>query len=79
MFEPRLSEDAQCTGYITLKKMVVENITPFSLTEINRWENNPTVEELWSPPDIRYLRFLHPILRPYIIKNWKIIKTLKII
>lgn len=66
------------TGYILLKKMVVENITPASLDEIKTWENSPTKEQLFSTPDIKYLRFLHPILRPYIIENWNIIKSMKI-
>jgi hypothetical protein len=78
MYEPRLSQDAQCTGYIQLKKMIIENITPASFEEISRWENNPTTEELFSEPNIKYLRFLHPLLRPFIIENWKIIKTLDV-
>jgi hypothetical protein len=77
LYEPRLSDDVQSTGYKQLKKMVVENITPASLEEIERWEKNPTNDELISPPDIKYLRFLHVLLRPYIIENWEIIKTLK--
>jgi len=78
LYEPRLSEDKQCTGYTQLKKMVIENIEPASLQEINRWENTPTTEELFSEPDIKYLRFLHPLLRPYVIENWQTIKTLDI-
>lgn len=78
LYEPRLGEESQSTGYTLLKKMVVENITPASLDEIKTWENNPTKEQLFSTPDIKYLRFLHPILRPYIIENWNIIKSMKI-
>ncbi len=78
MFEPRLPQDAQCTGYIELKRMVVEDIKPASLDEIERWETNPTSEELFTIPDIKYLRFLHPLLRPYIIENWEVIKTLDV-
>lgn len=78
MYEPRLSEDKQCTGYIQLKKMVVENITPASLKEIEQWENKTNIAELLSTPDIKYLRFLHPLLRTYIIKNWNVIKKLKV-
>ena len=58
--------------------MVVEQIKPASLAEINRWENNPTIKELFSVPNIKYLRFLHPLLRPYVIKNWEIIKNLDV-
>lgn len=78
LYEPRLSEDKQCTGYSQLKKMVVGEIIPASLKEIERWENNPTMSELLSPPDIKYLRFLHPLLRNFIIENWKNIRKLKI-
>jgi hypothetical protein len=78
LYEPRLSEDKQCTGYTQLKKMVIENIEPASLEEIDRWGNTPTTEELFSEPDIKYLRFLHPLLRPYVIENWQTIKTLDI-
>lgn len=78
LYNPNLPDDAQCTGYYQLKKMVVENITPASLDEIKRWEEHPTFEELCSVPDIKYLRFLHTLLRPFIVNNWNIIKTLKI-
>lgn len=78
LYEPRLSEDEQSTGYIQLKKMVVENITPASLIEIKEWETNPTLIEVLSIPNIKYLRFLHPVLRPFIINNWKVIRKLKI-
>ena len=78
MYDPRLPQESQGTGYIQLRKMVIEQIEPASLEEIHRWENNPTTEELFAKSDIKYLRFLHPLLRPYIIKNWDIIKTLEV-
>lgn len=78
LFNPYFSEEEQCSGYIMLKKMVIENITPASLTEIKRWEIAPSLEELKSIPDIKYLRFLHPLLRTHVMKNWKTIKSLKI-
>lgn len=78
LYEPRLSEDKQCTGYIQLKKMVVNKIKPASLKEIERWEQNHTMEELLSEPNIKYLRFLHKLLRPYIVNNWNVIKKLKV-
>ena len=62
----------------SIKKMIVNNITPVSLEEINRWETNPTNEELSSVPDIKYLRFLHPNLRPFIIENWDEIKLMEV-
>lgn len=78
MYELRLPQESQSTGYLQLKKMVIENITPASLKEINKWENSPTSEEFFSIPDIKYLRFLHPLLRPIIINNWNQIKGMKI-
>ena len=78
LYEPRLPQESQCTGYTQLKKMVIEQIDPASLTEINRWENNPTKKELSSEPDIKYLRFLHPILRSYVIEHWQTIKRLDV-
>jgi hypothetical protein len=77
LYDPNFPDDVQCTGYKQLKKMVKEKIKPASLEEIERWESEPTKEELMATPDIKYLRFLHPVLRPYIIENWDIIKKLK--
>lgn len=76
MYNPKLSQDEQCTGYYQLKKMVQENITPATLEETERWRTNPTIEELVSISDIKHLQFLHVNLRPYIIDNWDYIKTL---
>ena len=78
LYEPKLPEDVQSSGYINLKKMVIGNIKPATHKQIKRWENNPTKEEILSTPDIKYLRFLHPLLRPIIIDNWNNIKKLKI-
>jgi len=78
LYTPGLDDSKQSTGYIFLKKMVQEQIKPASLKEIKRWEDNPTEKELIEIPEIKYMRFLHPLLRPYIINNWDYIKTLKL-
>lgn len=78
MYEPRLPEESQCTGYKQLKKMIAENIEPASLKEIERWETHPTIDEMISVPNIKYLRFLHPLLRPYVIEKWDEIKEMDI-
>jgi hypothetical protein len=70
LYDPKLPESEQCTGYIKLREMVIGRITPATLEEMERWENEPTEEELASVPDVKYLRFLHPILRPFIVNNW---------
>lgn len=77
LYDSRFPDVKQCTGYLQLKKMVQEGITPASLEEMERWEKAPEVDEIISEPDIKYLRFLHPLLRPYIVQHWDIIKTLK--
>lgn len=78
LYDPKVSELMQCTGYLKLKEMVVRGISPASLEEIKRWENNPTPYELLQVPDIKYLRFLHPNLRHYIINNWDVIKNMSV-
>ena len=78
MYTPELPDEQQSTGYLQLKKMIKEKITPASLEEIKNWENNPNIQELIVTPDIKYMRFLHPVLREYVIKNWKTIKQLKV-
>ncbi len=78
MYTPNLPLENQCTGYIELRNMVLNNINPASLEEINKFERYPNIQELLSKPDTKYLRFLHPILRPFIIEHWDIIKTLKL-
>jgi hypothetical protein len=42
-----------------------------------RWKNNPTREELFSPPHIKYLTFLHELTRDPVRKYWKYIKKLR--
>lgn len=78
LYDPRFEDIDQCSGYLYLKKILIDNITPASLEEVKRWETEPTQEELYGVPDLKYLRFLHPILRPVIIDNWDFIKNLKI-
>ena len=77
LYDPKLSPNDQCNGYHQLRKMFDENITPASIDELIRWEQSPTREEMQSTPDIKYLQFLHPLLRPHIINHWYYIKTLK--
>jgi len=78
LYDPNFTDEEQCTGYKLLKKMLVEKISPASLREIERWENRPTNKEKLSVPDIKYLRFLHPLLRTFVVENWLDIITLKV-
>lgn len=78
LYDPFFSQNEQCTGYKNLRLMVEHDITPASLEEIERWEKNPNGYELLSEPHLKYLRFLHPNLRPFIIENWNKIKKLEL-
>jgi hypothetical protein len=78
LYNPRFPDKEQCTGYLKLKEMVVQQIEPASFEETNRWETNPAPEELSEEPKLMYLRFLHVNLRPLIINNWHFIKNLKV-
>ena len=79
LYDPLFPDEKdQSSGYVNLKKMVLEQIKPASLDEIKRWEISPTYEEVIEEPKLKYLRFLHPLLRPIIINNWDIIKDMEI-
>lgn len=78
LFDPRIHEQKQAWGYKCLKAMVKNQIDPASLQEIIRWETEPTLEELVNPPELKYLRFLHVNLRPFIIEHWDEIKKLEL-
>lgn len=75
LYEPKLPKDKQCTGYYQLLKMVDEDIKPASIKEIKDWENDSS--KIYETPDIKYLRFLHPLLRPFVIENWNQIRLMK--
>lgn len=78
MYTYGISDENQCTGYLLLRKMVTEKITPASKEEYERWRYNPTPQELYSVPDLKYLQFLHENLRPFIISYWDKIKDLEV-
>lgn len=76
MYNPSLLDNQQCTGYRKLKYMVENNITPATKQECERYDKQPTRDELISPPDIKYMKFLHPITREFVQENWSTIKNL---
>ena len=76
LYDPNFPLEAQCSGYKDLRKMAIENIRPASLEEMRRWETNPTPEELFAVPDIKYLRSLHFKVREYVVENWDAIMKL---
>lgn len=78
MYDPRIPEESQCTGYKLLKQMVKEDITPAGINEALRYSVCPTTEELLSPVPLKYLKFLHVNLRLVIIKHWEHIKKLEL-
>jgi hypothetical protein len=78
LYDPLFTEDKQCTGYHQLKKMVKEGIAPASHEEVQHWRETPTLVEVFKSPDIKYLNFLHPLVRPVVINNWPAIKALDV-
>jgi len=78
LYSPGFPDDLQCTGYIKLKDLLQSGDSPASEEECLRWETQPTLEELVSIPPDKYLRFLHPLLRPLIIREWHKIKLMTI-
>lgn len=77
LYNSKLPIGSQCSGYYKLKEMVLSDIKPATEEEYKRWKNNPTMDELLSPPDIRYLTFLHELARPVVRRYWKHIKKLR--
>jgi len=78
LYDPRFPDESQCSGYTRLKQMVLDGLSPASREELQRWEENPTYEESLTVANTKYLRFLNPVLRPFIIDHWEQIKRLKI-
>jgi len=78
LYNPAMGYEYQCTGYKELRRMVEQGIEPASMEEIVRWENSTGNEEIILVPDVKYLRFLHPLLRLFIVENWDYIKNLKL-
>jgi len=76
LYDPKFPIESQCTGYKQLLRMISECIEPASEEEIERYEKNPTNEELWSTPPLSHLRFLHFKLRPHFRDNWDFIVRL---
>lgn len=77
LYDSRFPMDKQSSGYYKLKEMVLSGIEPASEEEYMRWKNNPTREELFSAPDIKYLTFLHELTRDPVRKYWKYLKKLR--
>ena len=78
LYDPNFSYKEQCSGYKQLRLMVEKDIVPATKGDENRWENNPTVKELYSIPETKYMRNLHPLLRDYVRNNWETIKKLEL-
>lgn len=77
LYNPNLPDNAQCTGFNLLRKMVLENITPASAKECEEWEKSR--DNIFETPELKYLRFLHPNLRPFIREQWDKIKKMDVV
>ena len=76
LYTPEFKYEEQCTGYKQLRKMIREQINPATKEECEIWQNDK--EQMWTVPDIKYMRFLHPNLRDFVQENWETIKDLKL-
>lgn len=64
LYDSRFPYDSQASGYQLLRAMVIFDITPATEDECIEWEEN------MGPLDLKYLRFLHVKLRPFIREHW---------
>lgn len=73
-YDPEFPPESQCTGYKELVRMIRLGIDPTPKEEVERYEKNPTPEELFSVPPLGHLRFLHFKMRDHIRENWDTIR-----
>lgn len=68
LYDPRFDYEDQCNGYKMLRQMILDDITPAAIEGVDgiKYENQY----------IKGLKFLHPVLRPHIIKYWEPIKEM---
>jgi hypothetical protein len=78
LYDSKVPMDVQCSGFNKLKQMVKDGVTPATEEEFKRWKFHPTMEELLSPPDAKYLTFLHHLTRESVRKYWNYIKKLRL-
>jgi hypothetical protein len=77
LYDIRLPEECQSSGYKKMVRMLTEGVVPATKEEYLRYKNNPTIDELLSAPDDKYLTFLHENIRPIIRENWRYISKLR--
>lgn len=78
LYDPKLPMEYQCTGYKGLRSMIENGIAPAYPEEMIRYLNSPTMIELVSVPDVKYMRCLHPLLRDFVFENWNFISKLEL-
>lgn len=65
LYDSRFPYDSQASGYKLLREMVILDITPASDEECEEWR-----KDIFASPNLKYLEFLHPKIRPLIRKHW---------
>ena len=61
---------AECERTDRLEATLIESIRKFK-------EGDKVM--VVNPPALKYLQFLHPLMRPLIIEHWEVIKSLDIV
>jgi hypothetical protein len=69
LYTPGLLYDSQASGYQLLREMIILDITPASDEECEEWR-----KDIFASPNLKYLEFLHPKIRPFIRKHWHMIR-----
>jgi hypothetical protein len=69
---------AKGSGYHQVRRLILSGLVPFTKEELEKYLNNPTEEELFSPQPDQTLCSVHPSSRELILEYWWYIKELKI-
>jgi len=76
LYNPRFNYEDQCSGYKMLSQMLLDDITPATIDEMEDFENITTIGMEYHKQYVKCLRFLHPNLRRPVVNHWDDIKKL---
>ena len=60
LYNPRFNYEDQCSGYKMLSQMLLDDITPATIDEMEDFENITTIGMEYHKQYVKCLRFLHP-------------------
>lgn len=65
--------EQQCRGYKKLKELIESGESCVDQKEYQRWKDHPTLQEIESVPELKYLCFLHPNAAMVVRQQWDLI------